>query len=145
MPKPNSVLPHIDTIPSELCTREEAAKILGLRTAAALNLSNQRFSKLLYTEVVYKKFRVYLFNRKQVESLKYSEPPEGYITWREVDKLLGYNSNNNCTVLSIMKTYNVPRVWVKCHHSQFYYERKAVEALRGVIKPCRKRQRNGLD
>lgn len=123
-------VPHIDTIPPELCTREEAAAILGLKHTNSACSASKRYKQLLFTEVVHNGKRKMLFNRKQVESLVYPIKPDDYITVGEASTMLNYSVNRPCSCASLLKKHGIPRKWVWNHHAYFVYSRKAVEALR---------------
>lgn len=123
-------VPHIDTIPPELCTREEAAAILGLKHSSSAGSANKRYKHLLYTEVVHNGKRKMLFNRNQVESLVYPLPPDDYITAEEANAMLNYSAKWPSSCASLLRKHGIPRKWVWNHHAYYVYSRKAVEALR---------------
>lgn len=121
---------RIEEIPAELCTQKEALQILGLKSSCNLG-TEHRFQSLQFAYVVYKGYRIKLYNRKAIEALKYQPPPDGYVDANEVQRILGITvTGDRSAVLKLMKRYSVPRVWVKAHHSHWVWERTAVEKLK---------------
>lgn len=122
--------PRVDSIPPELCTIEEARVILGLKDRSAINMRSKRFQKLRYTRVCYNKTTITLFNRAEVEALRYKPIPQGYITLKKAKLLLGYSATtSDSTALSCLKKHNIPRVLVKAHHSHLAWQESAVKQL----------------
>ena len=142
MSKVKSDLPHLDAIPPELCTRKEAAAILGLHSNSACS-KNKRYKHLRFTEVVYKGKRLLLYNKKEIEALVYPIEPEDCFSAKEASQLLNYCVNNPASVASFLVRHGVPRKWVASHHAYFAYSRKAVEALRDerLANPNRRRKK----
>lgn len=129
MSRVRSTLPRVEVIPPELCTRKEAAEILGLRPNSACAKS-KRYKVLRFAEVVYKNKRVLLYNRKEVEALVYPIQPEDCISTKEASKLLNYCVNHPSAVTRFLARHGIPRKWQESRHSYFVYPRKEVEALR---------------
>lgn len=123
-------VPRIDSIPPELCTREEAAAILGLKHKNSACSASKRYKHLLFTEVVHNGRRKLLYNRKQVEALVYPIEPSDYITVAEASVMLNYSVNRPRACAPFLKKHGIPRKWVWNHHAYYVYSRKAVEALR---------------
>ena len=138
-------IPRIDSIPPELCTRKEAAQILGLKHANSVCSRNKRYAHVKFAEVVYNGKRLHLYNRKQIESLTYPIEPDDYITAHEASILLNYCVNTPKSCSELLVKHSVPRKLVACHHSYYVYSRKAVEALREKRANLKKQKKNGLD
>ena len=124
------LLPRLDEIPPELCTRKEAAKILGV-SYPSLRVNSPRFKNLRFTEVVYKGKRHVLFNRKEIQALVY--PVFDYsdcITIEEASRMLNYCPNHPKTCAKLLVEHSIPRELVRGSHPYYVYSRKAVEELR---------------
>lgn len=116
----------LDEIPPELITRKQAAELLGIGVAGGCN---KRLRHLPCVEVVYNHRRIYVYNRKAVEALKYKPAPAGYITTREACELLGYSLRCGTHVSDLLRKHNVPNKMITAHHSHFVWKKSAVEKL----------------
>lgn len=113
-------------IPSELVTRKEAMEILGIKSDAVFN--RKRFNSLRYTAVIYKGSQIILYNRKEVEALKYKPCPDGYINIEEAMKILGLASKSH--ICDLLRDHGLIPVRVKAHHSYYAWNREAVENVK---------------
>lgn len=123
----------IDEIPAELCTRQEATEILGLNNGSAFT-SEKRLMKLPTVHVVYKGNRIVLYNRRMIEALKYKPIPDGYISTKEACQILG-RTKESATVY-FMRKHGLEPIWIKKHHSGWYWKRKDVENVKQLRKTC---------
>lgn len=122
--------PRIDSIPPELCTAEEAAQILGLKSRWSLNLSIPRYKSLKYALVTFNGKQISLFNRKDIEALRHRPAPEGYITTREAGNILGYTPDTLLpTIYACLKKHEVPRLRMKAAHAFMVWLEKDVREV----------------
>ena len=127
---------RIDAIPPELCTRREAAEILGLKCYENVHHNHKRFKNLRFTTVSLNGQKTTLFNRKEVEALRYKPAPEGYLTTRQAGDIIGFPSGANfTTIYSFLKRRKVTQAVVQAHHNYYVWKRKEVEKLRGIKTP----------
>lgn len=123
---------RIDEIPAELCTRKEAAAILGVHPSSFTN--RDRYKSLPFAYVVYKGHSLTLYNRKMIEALKYKPCPDGYISAIESAAILGFIHKNPpnavSTVRACMEKYGFQPKLVKAHHSYLVWKREDVERVK---------------
>ena len=124
MGTPRKTETRLDTIPPQLCTRAEACAILGLKRNN-LNLSQPRFANLRHIRAIVNGYAIILFNRAQVEAIRYpTETPADYMHMQEIMQL--FNNQNYYSVSDILKRSNTPRKLIPAHHSHYVYLRTAV-------------------
>ena len=125
---------RLEEIPAELCTRKEAAVILGLKGSAIGR--NQRFKSLPFAYAVYKGKRIVLYNRKAVEALKYEPCPDGYINVKKAAAILGFkleSGGSSTHTLKTLRKHGVQPKVVEAHHTFYVWERSAVEAVKKLL------------
>lgn len=123
---------HLESIPPELCTAEEAKKILGMKSYLSFN--KERYKNLRYTYAVWNNYRVILYNRAEVEALKLPDgPPDGWITVKQAAPLLGqFGKCAQENTLAMLKRAGLQgRMFTsrQNHRAHFIYKRADVEAL----------------
>lgn len=125
---------RIDKIPAELCTRKQAAEILGLHGSAIGR--NQRFKSLQFAYAVYKGKRIVLYNRKAVEALKYAPCPDGYVNVKDAASILGFKlepcGGSEHTIRTLRK-HGVQCKLIKAHHSYLVWKREDVEKVKKLL------------
>jgi hypothetical protein len=126
-------LPSIDTIPPELCTRDEAAEILGLGRSSSLTARTSRFRKLRFARVRHNGTTKILYNRAEVERYKYPEKPEGYVDTTEAAAMLGFQRAT--TAVEYLRKMGIPRKLMKASKPYYVYEKAHVEALSALYVP----------
>lgn len=129
MSEPVKTKIRIDEIPAELCTRKEAAQILGCRAkSASLIGANTRFRHLPAVKVIYHGHSILLYNRKMVESMKYMPAPDGYITTKDAGLILGLKSIGG--IQRLLRQHGLQPKTVKRHHSFLVWKRDEVEKVK---------------
>lgn len=118
---------RIDSIPPELCTMPELEAILGIKRFPVLR-HKKRFSKLRFAEVFYQGKRIHLFNRAEVEALRYKGMPKGYILSKEAAALLGVTTLHD-SVVKHLTEHGIKPKWVKAHHSYRAWKKSDIEAF----------------
>lgn len=101
--------PCIDSIPPELCTVAEIKKMLNLNSY--FRKDSPRYAHLRYTTVCYKGRSLVLFNRKEIEALRFpSAPPRGYIDVYAAAPLLGLTTSarDRQKAISWCQILNIP-------------------------------------
>ena len=129
-------LPRIETIPPELCTREEAAVILGLSRSSSLTARKPRFKKLRFARVVHNGTTKVLYNRAELERYKYPEKPEGYVDSTEAAAMLGFQCAT--TAVEYLRKMGIPRTLMKASYPYYIFEKAHVKALQALHPTAQK-------
>ena len=117
----------IDTIPPELCPREEAAAILGLKNPTSIDKRYVRFRNLRYAKVFYQGHPLLLFNRAEIESYKYTAPPPGYIRLSEAARILGFEQKYSAMVY--INRHKIKIKKMRATRPYYAFKRTDIEAL----------------
>lgn len=87
MPRQPKTADRFDTIPPELCTRAEAAAILGYKHP--ISSYTAKVKGFHYTYAIVNDRAMVLFNREEVELFAKPKPPtDGYISYRELHRII---------------------------------------------------------
>lgn len=131
---------RITAVPPELCTRKELCAILGIKdTSGRAYRKNSRLKTLHYTAVILNGRRLYLYNRAEVEALKYPEPPANHVTTLEACHILGYthikDSYGTSTIRSKLYAHGLTPVYVRAAHTSLYWNKADILALKKKLNP----------
>lgn len=129
-------LPSIDTIPPELCTRDEAAEILGLGRSSSLTAKSSRFRKLRFARVRHNGTTKVLYNRAEVERYKYPEKPEGYVDTTEAAAMLGFQRAT--TAVEYLRKMGIPRKLMRASYPYYVFEKAHIKALQTLHPTAQK-------
>lgn len=135
-PTPKTAI-RLTTLPPELCTRKDIRAILGIAPTVRA-LQGSRFRNLRYAEVILNNRRTFVYNRAEIEALKYPAPPRNYINAVQAAQLLGYThitklSHANSIRLLLTK-HNIPSKIVRCHHSYQVWHTPSIRVLKKKLK-----------
>ena len=137
---------RITAVPPELCTRKELCAILGIKdTSGRAYRKNSRLRKLHYTPVILNGSSTYLYNRKEVESLKYPTPPASHVTTLEACHLLGYphikDSYGTSNIRRKLYNHGLIPISIRSTHTSLYWNKADILALKKKLKhPTRNTQ-----
>ena len=126
---------RITAVPPELCTRKELCAILGIKdTSGRAYCKNSRLRTLHYTPVILNGSRTYLYNRKEVEALKYPDPPADHVTTLEACHLLGYthikDSYGTSNIRRKLYDLGLTPVTVRSAHTSLYWNKDDILSLK---------------
>lgn len=130
---------RLTEVPPELCTRKELCAILGIKdTSGRAYRKNSRLKQLHYTAVILNGRRTYLYNRKEVESLKYPAPPANHVTTLEACHILGYthikDSYGTSNVRRKLYDLGLIPVTVRSAHTSLYWNKNDILAIKKKLK-----------
>lgn len=129
---------RLTSVPPQLCTRKELCEILGMRpTSGRAYHANKRLRTLRYTPVILNGKHTFLYNRAEVEALKYPDPPANHVNTYEAAQLLGLSHWKfpacASNVKVILRKHGLTPILVYSAHPSHYWDKTAVLAIKDKL------------